>query len=672
MRKIKIILSLFLILSIMTSAVATVSAATATTTAVSSEGAVKVTATGDESAIIKFTPKETGYYSITTNTSLDTVCEVMVDGEYFADDDDGGDLKNFKLVEKFTAGITYDIEVFIWDFITATFDVNIEKTLDYITDLKIITPPQNVTYVKEYVDGYVDFWGMSLRVTKANGETFDWNYDDDFAFENLNLTFDTTDSESQKKVTLAVNEAKVDIPLNIIDNPVKSIELITTNVTPLEEGVNGIDFGGFIYSVDFARFGIKVNYKDGSSVTAASVDDPIKGYYTDYYDNQFEALWQKGGKNNTVYFEYLGFTAEYNMTIIDNPVKSITINSVPTRQYMYGDSEYGEFIGGQYYFQATDFTGLAFTVNFKNGTTKKYTYKDIDNDEWMVDGYWFSVENEYSVSAGKIPVTLNYRGVTATYNVTLKEPPVSKIEITKTPTHQKIPNYNFSADYLGLELKLTYKNGQTKTVIADKSTLKYEYDPDLGLYSYLLIDGYKANIYCYDNSRLIVEYLGLSAEADYLVTVEDKQVLAVVCNDFGVDGKLNITVDYNDGTKSDYEIVPVCFKNLETIDGIVTYYAGRSRDGIVIYNIQNLYDNGKYKAEILNHVFETQVAVLAGDLDFSGDTDLNDVVILAQRVAGWNIPCNIAALDPNGDGEVNLNDVVHLAQYVAGWSVSLK
>lgn len=55
------------------------------------------------------------------------------------------------------------------------------------------------------------------------------------------------------------------------------------------------------------------------------------------------------------------------------------------------------------------------------------------------------------------------------------------------------------------------------------------------------------------------------------------------------------------------------------------------------------------------------------DNDEEENVDLKDVVILAQYVAEWNVICNEAALDVNGDSSVDLQDIVYLAQYVAGW-----
>ncbi len=58
--------------------------------------------------------------------------------------------------------------------------------------------------------------------------------------------------------------------------------------------------------------------------------------------------------------------------------------------------------------------------------------------------------------------------------------------------------------------------------------------------------------------------------------------------------------------------------------------------------------------------------------DDNAKVDLDDVVALAQIVAGWQNVAHIPErCDVNGDGAVTLDDVVLLAQYVAGWNVEL-
>ncbi len=60
-----------------------------------------------------------------------------------------------------------------------------------------------------------------------------------------------------------------------------------------------------------------------------------------------------------------------------------------------------------------------------------------------------------------------------------------------------------------------------------------------------------------------------------------------------------------------------------------------------------------------------------GDLDNSGSVNLNDLVLLAQRVAKWPVTVNEEAADVDGDESVTLSDVTYLAKYLAGWNVVL-
>jgi len=58
---------------------------------------------------------------------------------------------------------------------------------------------------------------------------------------------------------------------------------------------------------------------------------------------------------------------------------------------------------------------------------------------------------------------------------------------------------------------------------------------------------------------------------------------------------------------------------------------------------------------------------IKGDIDGDTVTNLNDLVTIAQYVAGWKVEVNEKALDVNGDGKVDLSDVNHLSRYLAGW-----
>ena len=85
---------------------------------------------------------------------------------------------------------------------------------------------------------------------------------------------------------------------------------------------------------------------------------------------------------------------------------------------------------------------------------KKSDAKTIANDAVTVSGY---DKNTY----GKQTVTVSYKGMTATFDVTV-ENPVTGIELVGTP--ETAYKYGDELDISGLKVKRTYENGDTKEV----------------------------------------------------------------------------------------------------------------------------------------------------------------------------------------------------------------
>ena len=118
---------------------------------------------------------------------------------------------------------------------------------------------------------------------------------------------------------------------------------------------------------------------------------------------------------------------------------------------------------------------------------------------------------------------------------------------------------------------------------------------------------------------------------------------------------------------------------IEAIDEVITLNSGNAienaealraelNDDDLLPNLQTLIDaRADYKNLLEN-------SVIPGDINGSHtEADLEDVNLLAQYMAGWNVEAlvNEEALDVNGDGAQNLKDLVLLAQYVAGWDIEL-
>lgn len=106
----------------------------------------------------------------------------------------------------------------------------------------------------------------------------------------------------------------------------------------------------------------------------------------------------------------------------------------------------------------------------------------------------------------------------------------------------------------------------------------------------------------------------------------------------------------------------------------LTYENGESQtvsDGFTVSG----FDSASLGTKTLTVVYEGKTAAfdinvceyLPGDANNDQKVTLEDVVLLAQYVAEWDVECNVAVMDVTADGRVDLRDVVLLAQYVAEW-----
>lgn len=127
------------------------------------------------------------------------------------------------------------------------------------------------------------------------------------------------------------------------------------------------------------------------------------------------------------------------------------------------------------------------------------------------------------------------------------------------------------------------------------------------------------------------------------------------------------------GTYQDDEWISYAL-HFELIEGFEDFYIFTPAPEVDVSTLEQsyavtVYDDVYVYTLTGTEFFYAPAAYIPGNIDNDpeGIVDLSDVVVLAQVVAEWDVPCNEAALDVNGDSKVDLQDIVHLAQYVAGW-----
>ena len=72
---------------------------------------------------------------------------------------------------------------------------------------------------------------------------------------------------------------------------------------------------------------------------------------------------------------------------------------------------------------------------------------------------------------------------------------------------------------------------------------------------------------------------------------------------------------------------------------------------------------------MLMGVASMTVSAAFGDVNADGDTNVRDIAVIQQYVAGWSVTIDPVGADMNGDGDVNVRDIAILQQYVAGWEI---
>ena len=319
-----------------------------------------------------------------------------------------------------------------------------------------------------------------------------------------------------------------------------------------------------------------------------------------------------------------------------------------------------------------DLTGIRFTVNFKNGTSKTYTDRDIRDGEFDGHVYWVTAEGEPVV--GNNTVTFSYMNVTATYTVKVVENPYEKLEVVKLPDKPVYSQY-YSPDWRGMKVKITRKNGTSKTVTLTDDNMVYGFDGNMGFYVGFEADGVTGMIisrYEGDTQRsFLVRYAGLEATVGEMTYRVDPLVTAVEVEDFSRTGEnMLLKVTYENGTKENIRLTDVkdCSKGwiaeaaygrALTDKGLLSFY---------IYNEEMDYDLSVFDIRVKLDTPAPEDVI--GDVTGDGVVTIDDATRLLAYLAEFAVP-NVDRIlrlgDMNVDGRIDVNDVTAIQRYLAGF-----
>jgi hypothetical protein len=378
-----------------------------------------------------------------------------------------------------------------------------------------------------------------------------------------------------------------------------------------------------------------------------------------------------------VVVSYMGHITEMPITILENPVQSIAVTKAPSRVYLYGDLSYGDINT----LVPEDMTGIELTVNFKDGTSEVYTDSDFDTKNKTVGGFDYDISYLRGYEIGSNTVKFSYRGFEASYNVTVKENQVEKIEVVKLPDNP-VHSLNYDVDWRGIKLKFTYKNGTEKIVAPGKNDLFRRFNPyGYGMnYTAFEFDGCDClllrQVYS-GGYRFTVRYGDASCEVTGITYREDKIVKQVDVEDFSYTGEnMLIKATWDDGTIESVRLtdfVPVkgnapnrnvSYVYADTDKGILTVIIPK-KDSTVQYGFDvNVF------GKLVNLDQGDGTTYIFGDANGDGRVTIDDVTELQKFTAKLtvsNAESLIKCGDVNRDGVINIIDVTAIQKYIAGY-----
>ncbi len=378
------------------------------------ENDAQLSSTNDRLNYIFYAPSD-GNYEFFSSSDFDLFVTVKDNnGNVVTTDDDSNGGGDFKATFYMNAGDVFSFEVKAYNiFHDGRFSVYIKRAKNPVTELKILSLPYKLEYNYNEAMYDIDYTGLKLEATLQDGSKIEWTYGSDA--NNINgeeLVLGVEYYPSYATVNIKCDTATVSFDLAIVKPGITSIELVNPQTLYLyENSVGYYDYEKdyFHYYYERPVFEVLITYLDGTQVltdTSKMVD--YNEFY--FYDNQYTDHFVLG--ENTATISFSGLETQYNITILETPVETHEILTNPIRKYnKYDESNisYNEYTD-TYTLHTLDLSDLSFTLYFKDGSEKTYTYADIDTTTMTIDGERYYANPTQIQDGGEYWVSINYKG----------------------------------------------------------------------------------------------------------------------------------------------------------------------------------------------------------------------------------------------------------------------
>ena len=335
---------------------------------------------------------------------------------------------------------------------------------------------------------------IQIRFTKTDQTTVDktyeryswysggkaWDYREKNGTDIITVDGSEVDTGKEGGYTLYLERAgkQAEADVEVVANDVKSIQVSSL------DGLRTVFAKGEIVCLK-NDLKLIVTYTDNTKKEENVTNYTAKVYYTDQYGNKTDTSWVENlpvGKH-TVQVTAYGRQTSYEIEVIEDPVKSVTIKSGAVQTRYAG-------MGGSYLAQ-----DMVLSVTYTDQTTKEFTLHDaytiLDDEKYPSGKFsvnWSSIEKDGQIyypnnlPAGTYQAELVVYGKTVPYTIQVNELPVESVSLDmpeEYKTHIEGETFYYTPwNLLKATVTVKYTNGAADKKLA-LNEVQYGYDDDV-------------------------------------------------------------------------------------------------------------------------------------------------------------------------------------------------
>ena len=299
---------------------------------------------------------------------------------------------------------------------TATFTVSV--VAKSISKIEVSTKPTKTSYIQNYED--LNLTGGKIKVTYNDTSTELI----DMTNTNVSVTGYSNTTTGTKTLTVSYKGKTTTFTVSVVAKSATKIE-VTSRPTKTKYIAN-------YETLNLAGGTIKVTYNDTTTETISMTDSNVS--VTGFTNNTL------GDVNLTV--TYKGKTTTFYVTIVDRTAIKLEVITLPNK---------------------TSYIESYEKLNLYGGTIKVIYNNETSSTKNMIDP-GIEVTGFNNTKVGKNTITITYKNVSTTFDVTIVAKSITKIEISSLPTKTSYIQNKDTLNLSGGKIKATYDNTSTEII----------------------------------------------------------------------------------------------------------------------------------------------------------------------------------------------------------------